>query len=69
MKSHRDIHRIFYMVKGYITDDETAEQCYDSYCRRLWYNEEAYRYEDGFDEAYNKKFFRKRFALELGDAR
>ena len=57
------------MVKGYITDDETALACYDSYCRRLWYNEEAYRYEDGFDEAYKKKFFRKRFALELEGAR
>lgn len=57
MLAHREMHRIFYMVKGYIGDDEVAEACYDSYCRRLWYNEEAYRYEDGFDESYKKKFF------------
>ena len=56
MKTHREIHRVFYMVKGYITDDDTAESCYASYCKRLWYNEEAYRYEEGFDEAY-KNFF------------
>ena len=55
--THRDVHRVFYMVKGYIADDDTALACYDSYCRRLWYNEEAYRYEDGFNEAYKKKFF------------
>ena len=50
------MHRVFYMVKGYITDDDTARACYESYCKRLWYNEEAYRYEDGFDEAYKKIF-------------
>lgn len=57
MTAHREMHRIFYMVKGYIADDDTARACYDSYCRRLWYNEEAYLREDGFDEAYEKKFF------------
>ena len=64
MKTHRDIHRIFYMVKGYITDDETASACYDSYSRRLWYNEEAYRYEEGFDEEYHKIFGRASRMLE-----
>ena len=44
------------MVKGYITDDDKAEQCYNGYTKRLWYNEEAYRYEEGFEEAYEKCF-------------
>jgi len=50
------MHRVFYMVKGYIADDDVAASCYESYCKRLWYNEEAYRYEDGFDTAYDAKF-------------
>jgi len=58
MTAHREMHRVFYMVKGYIADDKTASACYDSYCRRLWYNEEAYRHEEGFDEAYHKIFGR-----------
>ena len=44
------------MVKGYIADDDTVKECYNGYNKRLWYNEEAYRYEDGFEEAYEKKF-------------
>ena len=44
------------MVKGYIADDDVAEQCYNGYTKRLWYNEEAYRYEEGFEEAYEKCF-------------
>ena len=43
------------MVKGYIADDDTVKECYNGYNKRLWYNEEAYRYEDGFEEAYEKK--------------
>ena len=42
------------MVKGYITDDQNASACYDGFVRRLWYNEEAYRYEEGFEETYKK---------------
>ena len=47
------------MVKGYIADDDTARECYNGYTKRLWYNEEAYRYEDGFEEAYRKKIEKK----------
>jgi hypothetical protein len=54
MPSHKEVHRVFWMVKGYIADDDMAEQCYNGYVRRLWYNEEAYRYEEGFEEAYKK---------------
>ena len=54
MTTIKDKHRVFYMVKGYITDDENACACYDGFVRRLWYNEEAYRGEEGFEEAYKK---------------
>lgn len=40
------------MIKGHCTDDQTARECYDSYFKRLWYNEEAYIHEKGFEEAY-----------------
>jgi len=53
------MHKVFYMVKGYIADDDTVKKCYKSYVRRLWYNEEAYRYEEGFEEAYEKKITKK----------
>ena len=42
---------MFWIVKGYLTTDEIAEQCYDGYVRRTWHNEESYIYEDGFEEA------------------
>ena len=54
--SHKEMHKMFWIVKGYITTDEVAEQCYDSYVRRTWYNEETYIYEEGFEEAYAARF-------------
>lgn len=50
---------MFWIVKGYITTDEIAEQCYDGYFRRTWYNEESYIYEEGFEEAYALHFEHK----------
>lgn len=44
------------MVKGWIGTDQLVEDCYDGYCRRLWYDEEVYYKDDGFEEAYEKKF-------------
>ena len=52
----KEVHKTFYMVKGYITSDEIAKASLNGYIRRLWWNEEAYRYEEGFEEAYAKKF-------------
>ena len=59
MPSHKEMHKIFWIVKGYITTDEIAEQCYDGYFRRTWYNEESYIYEEGFEEAYALHFEHK----------
>ena len=53
------MHKMFWIVKGYITTDEIAEQCYDGYFRRTWYNEESYIYEEGFEEAYALHFEHK----------
>ena len=54
--SHKETARIFWMVKGYFPNDKMMEESYDGYVRRLWWNEEAYLKEDGFEEAYQKKF-------------
>ena len=56
MPSHKEAHRVFWMVKGWIGPDQLVKDCYDGYCRRLWYDEETYYKEDGFEEAYIKKF-------------
>ncbi len=47
--------RIFWMVKGYIPDDKTVEDSFPGYLKRLWWNEEAYIREDGFEEAWQKR--------------
>lgn len=51
--SRKEAYRIFWMVKGHFNATESCIlSCYDSYFKRLWYNEEAYLYEEGFEEAY-----------------
>lgn len=53
--SHREICRIFYMVKGHLTaSEDTMRNCYEGYFKRLWGNHEAVYHEDGFEEAYEK---------------
>jgi len=45
--------RIFYIVKGHLNvTKQTIEGCYDSYAKRVWYNEEAYLAEENFEENY-----------------
>tara|TARA_B100000287_G_scaffold364545_1_gene358821 strand:+ start:1166 stop:1369 length:204 start_codon:yes stop_codon:yes gene_type:complete len=54
---HKEAFRLFWMVKGHLNCTyETAINCYNGYFKRCWYNEEAYIYEDKFEEAYVKKF-------------
>ena len=51
--------RLFWMVKGHLnTSEETIRSSYNGYFKRLWYNNEAYIKEDGFEEAY-KSFLDK----------
>jgi len=58
--SHKEMCRIFYMVKGHLNSTEdTIRACYDGYFKRLWGNHENCYHEEGFDEAYHKKFLTK----------
>ena len=43
------------MTKGHFNcTEQTILNSYDSYFKRLWYNEEAYIYEKGFEDAWKK---------------
>ena len=49
----KERYRIFWMVKGHFNcSEDTIINSYDSYFKRLWYNEEAYIYEKGFEKAW-----------------
>jgi|TARA_B110000444_G_scaffold180653_1_gene169409 hypothetical protein len=51
----KDAYRVFWIVKGHFnTTEECILNCYNSYFKRVWYNEESYLYLDGFEEAYEK---------------
>ena len=50
--SDRDIAKMFFMVKGHITDKKTMEESYNGYFKRMWGNHELCYHEDGFEEAY-----------------
>ena len=50
----KDKARAFWMVKGHLGSKETIESSFNGYFKRLWYNEEAYRAEEGFEEAWEK---------------
>jgi len=48
------------MVKGHLnTSEQTMRESYNGYIKRLWNNDEAYMHEDGFEEAYTKKYLTK----------
>lgn len=54
-EQRKEAFRIFWLVKGHFnTREEVILDCYDSYFKRVWYNEEAYIHEEGFEEAYEK---------------
>ena len=56
-QERRDRYRLFWMVKGHLdVSEETIFACYDGYFKRVWYNEESYTHEEGFEEAYYKIF-------------
>jgi len=46
--------RIYYMVKGNLcrTHRKQIEEAYPGYFKRCWHNEEAYLYQEGFEENY-----------------
>ena len=59
-EERKECYRLFFMVKGHLgcshwTDDQLKSMA-DSYIKRVWYNEEAYIYAQGFDEAYSNLY-------------
>ena len=55
--SHKEIYKMFYMIKGHLNvTEETARASYDGYFRRAWGNHEMVYHLDGFEEEYAKKF-------------
>lgn len=50
----RRCYELFYLVKGHVKyfDDADLAAIEVDYTRRLWYNEEAHLYVEGFEEAY-----------------
>lgn len=57
---HKEANRYYWIVKGYLIPDAWSEKdtlgVYNSYFDRIWGNTEAYVHEEGFEEAYTKKF-------------
>ena len=56
-----EAYKLFWMVKGHLNvTEKTALQSADGYFRRLWVagsnGAPLYEYEEGFEEAYKKKF-------------
>jgi len=51
----KEAYRIFWMTKGHIdSSHSTIMAMAPGYFKRLWYNEEAYIYEEGFEEAWRR---------------
>lgn len=55
-KKRKECYELFYVVKGHLKyfDDNDLEAIYKDYTKRLWYNEEAFLYHEGFEEAYKR---------------
>ena len=55
MTDKKEAYRIFWIVKGHFNaSEECILSCYDSYFKRVWYNEEPYIHSEGFEEAWQK---------------
>ena len=52
----KEANRLNWILKGKLIDvswsDESVENTYNSYFKRLWGNNEVYIHEDGFEEAW-----------------
>lgn len=50
--------RLFWIVKGRLVpkgwSDNTIQDMVKDYTKRVWYNEESYIYEEGFEKAWKK---------------
>ena len=51
----KQCYRLLWMVKGHINMSELdVLALYNSYFKRVWYNEESWMAEEGFDEAWEE---------------
>ena len=59
----KETNRLFYMCKGHLIPDGHSPAdifaLYNKFLKRVWYNSEAYEYEEGFEAAYRKKIDEK----------
>lgn len=46
--------RLFWIIKGHLTDEDTMKESYNGYFRRLWGNHENVVHEEGFEEAWTE---------------
>jgi|TARA_B110000305_G_C18876748_1_gene375660 hypothetical protein len=65
-KEHKEAYRLFWMVKGHVGVSElTALSSANSYFKRIWQDGSdgapLYEYEEGFEEAYNRRFHNGNF--------
>ena len=55
----KEANRLFWIVKNRLIpsswNDKTIKDMYDDFFKRVWCNEEAYVYEEGFEEAWQKR--------------
>jgi|TARA_B110000495_G_scaffold113831_1_gene98581 hypothetical protein len=56
-KAHlKECYRLLWIVKGHINwPEEDALAMYNSYFKRVWYNEESYIAQEGFAEAWEER--------------
>ena len=52
----KQAYELFFVVKGHLKyfTDVDLEAIIKDYTKRIWYNEEAHLYYNGFEEAYKK---------------
>lgn len=53
-QQRKEYYELFFLVKGHLKwfSDSDLEAFYVDYTKRLWYNEEAHLYHQGFEEQY-----------------
>ena len=48
----KEVARMFWIVKGHLTDERTMRLSYNGYFKRMWGNHETVYHEEGFEEAW-----------------
>ena len=57
--THKESHRLFWIVKGHLGDEKTVLGSANSYFKRLWtkhQGEDTSYIEEGFEKAYYEKY-------------